>query len=44
VNAVWHNIDGMGWGKAWLAWSTFILVLLLLLQIKFCDDVKPLAD
>ncbi|BGP60467.1 hypothetical protein NBRC10512_005588 [Rhodotorula toruloides] len=44
IGSMWRDIDGLGWGRTWLAWSTLILALLLLLQTKFCDDVKPLAD
>ncbi|BGP38190.1 hypothetical protein JCM10449v2_002119 [Rhodotorula kratochvilovae] len=39
LGRMWTEIDGMGWGRAWLGWSTTIIVLLLLLQVKFCDDV-----
>ncbi|BGP23024.1 hypothetical protein JCM10295v2_001917 [Rhodotorula toruloides] len=44
IGSMWRDVDGMDWGKTWLVWSTIILALLLLLQTKFCDDVKPLAD
>ncbi|GAA5926640.1 hypothetical protein JCM10213_002408 [Rhodosporidiobolus nylandii] len=44
LGRMWRSIDEMAWGRAWLGWSTIIISLLLLLQIKFCDDVFPLAD
>ncbi|GAA5835762.1 hypothetical protein JCM9279_004640 [Rhodotorula babjevae] len=43
LGRMWTEIDGMGWGRAWLGWSTTILTLLLLLQVKFCDDLWPLT-
>ncbi|GAA5919814.1 hypothetical protein JCM6882_006488 [Rhodosporidiobolus microsporus] len=40
---MWHEIDDSSWGRTWIVWCTMILSLLLILQIKFCDDVFPLA-
>lgn len=42
--AVWRNIDGSAWGRAWIVWCTMLLVMLLILQVKFADDTFPLAD
>ncbi|GAA6001272.1 hypothetical protein JCM10207_007496 [Rhodosporidiobolus poonsookiae] len=40
---MWTEIDDMAWGKTWIIWCTTILSLLMVLQIKFSDDVWPLA-
>ncbi|GAA5879713.1 hypothetical protein JCM8547_004833 [Rhodosporidiobolus lusitaniae] len=40
---MWHNIDDSAWGRTWIVWSTMLLSALLLLQVKFSDDVFPLA-
>ncbi|GAA6037036.1 hypothetical protein JCM8097_005519 [Rhodosporidiobolus ruineniae] len=44
LGRMWNDIDGLAWGRAWLGFSTIIITLLLLLQVKFCDDVFPLAN
>ncbi|GAA5829721.1 hypothetical protein JCM11251_000259 [Rhodosporidiobolus azoricus] len=40
---MWNEIDNTMWGRTWIVWCTMILSLLMILQIKFCDDVFPLA-
>ena len=40
---MWHDIEGASWGRAWIVWSTLILLLLLVIQVKFADDAFPLA-
>ncbi|GAA6001260.1 hypothetical protein JCM10207_007490 [Rhodosporidiobolus poonsookiae] len=44
LGRMWNELEPMAWGRAWLGWSTMIITLLLLLQIKFCDDIFPLAN
>ncbi|GAA5999369.1 uncharacterized protein JCM10292_001239 [Rhodotorula paludigena] len=44
LGRMWYEIDDIAWGRAWLGWSSLIIALLLLLQIKFCDDIFPLAN
>ncbi|GAA6057679.1 hypothetical protein JCM3770_003837 [Rhodotorula araucariae] len=43
LGRMWNEIDGKAWGRAWLAWCTVILSLLMVLQVVFCDDIFPLA-
>ncbi|BGP54105.1 hypothetical protein JCM8202v2_001679 [Rhodotorula sphaerocarpa] len=40
---MWHEIDAVAWGRAWIVWCTVILGLLLTIQVKFADDAFPLA-
>ncbi|TNY17102.1 Proteophosphoglycan ppg4, partial [Rhodotorula diobovata] len=40
---MWTEIDDKAWGRAWIVWCTTILSLLMILQIRFCDDTWPLA-
>lgn len=43
ILTVWHDIEGASWGRAWIVWCTFVLLLLLIIQVKFADDAFPLA-
>ncbi|TKA55051.1 hypothetical protein B0A53_02526 [Rhodotorula sp. CCFEE 5036] len=43
LTRMWHDIEGASWGRAWIVWSTLILLLLLVIQVKFADDAFPLA-
>ncbi|GAA5835745.1 hypothetical protein JCM9279_004635 [Rhodotorula babjevae] len=40
---MWNEIDDKAWGRAWIVWCTMVLSLLMILQIRFCDDTWPLA-
>ncbi|GAA5914076.1 hypothetical protein JCM8208_005134 [Rhodotorula glutinis] len=40
---MWNEIDDKAWGRAWIVWCTVILSLLMILQVRFCDDTWPLA-
>ncbi|GAA5971558.1 hypothetical protein JCM11641_000639 [Rhodosporidiobolus odoratus] len=40
---MWGEVDDVAWGKAWIICCTIILSLLMILQIRFCDDIFPLA-
>ncbi|GAA5947630.1 hypothetical protein JCM3775_001872 [Rhodotorula graminis] len=40
---MWNEIDDKAWGQAWIVWCTIILSLLMVLQVRFCDDTWPLA-
>ncbi|GAA6037021.1 hypothetical protein JCM8097_005512 [Rhodosporidiobolus ruineniae] len=44
LGRMWTSIDELAWGRAWLGFSTIIITLLLLVQVKFCDDVFPLCN
>ncbi|GAA6037025.1 hypothetical protein JCM8097_005514 [Rhodosporidiobolus ruineniae] len=44
LGRMWNDIDPMIWGRAWLGFSTAVIALLLVLQVKFCDDVFPLCN
>lgn len=41
---MWHDIDSTTDGRFWLGWATSLISVLLLLQVKFCDDVFPICN
>ncbi|KAM0787048.1 hypothetical protein ACM66B_006313 [Microbotryomycetes sp. NB124-2] len=43
LGRMWNDIDHVSEGRFWIGWCLTLLVTLLLLQIKFCDDVWPLT-
>ncbi|ORY88586.1 hypothetical protein BCR35DRAFT_329831 [Leucosporidium creatinivorum] len=44
LGRMWNDIDGSAYGRWWLGWSTIFISILLLLQVKFCDDVFPICN
>ncbi|BGP23030.1 hypothetical protein JCM10295v2_001923 [Rhodotorula toruloides] len=43
LRRLWSEVDHLPWGKAWCGLATAVLTLLLILQIRFCDDQASLA-
>ncbi|GAA5999377.1 uncharacterized protein JCM10292_001244 [Rhodotorula paludigena] len=43
LGMMWDDIDSMPWGRAWIGICTSFVMLLLILQVKFCDDIFPLS-
>ncbi|GJN88336.1 hypothetical protein Rhopal_001301-T1 [Rhodotorula paludigena] len=43
LGMMWDDIDSMPWGRAWIGICTSFVTLLLILQVKFCDDIFPLS-
>jgi hypothetical protein len=41
---MWDDVKGSADGRFWLAWATMLISSLLLLQVKFCDDVFPICN
>lgn len=40
---MWNDVKGSADGRFWLTWATLLVSTLLLLQIKFCDDIFPIC-
>ncbi|BGO89825.1 hypothetical protein NBRC10512v2_001783 [Rhodotorula toruloides] len=43
LKRLWAEVDYLPWGRAWCAMATTVLSLLLILQVRFCDDQSSLA-
>lgn len=40
---MWTGIDDEMMGRFWLGWSTSLITILLILQVKFCDQIWGLT-
>ncbi|KAK4332668.1 LOW QUALITY PROTEIN: hypothetical protein RTBOTA2_001371 [Rhodotorula toruloides] len=43
LKRLWAEVDYLPWGRAWCGMATAVLSLLLILQVRFCDDQSSLA-
>ncbi|BGP23031.1 hypothetical protein JCM10295v2_001924 [Rhodotorula toruloides] len=43
LEKLWEEVDNLPWGKAWCGLATTVISLLLVLQVRFCDDQASLA-
>ncbi|BGO97929.1 hypothetical protein RTBOTA2_001370 [Rhodotorula toruloides] len=43
LEKLWEEVDNLPWGKAWCGLATTVISLLLILQVRFCDDQASLA-
>ncbi|KAK4049692.1 hypothetical protein OIV83_003967 [Microbotryomycetes sp. JL201] len=43
LGRMWNDIDHVSDGRFWIGWCLSLVVTLLILQIKFCDDIWPLT-
>ncbi|GJN88335.1 hypothetical protein Rhopal_001300-T1 [Rhodotorula paludigena] len=43
LGLMWNDIASVSWGRAWIGVCTSFVTLLLILQVKFCDDIFPLT-
>ncbi|BGP30307.1 hypothetical protein JCM10296v2_002061 [Rhodotorula toruloides] len=43
LKRLWADVDYLPWGRAWRGMATAVLSLLLILQVRFCDDQSSLA-
>lgn len=41
---MWKELEVSAWGRAWLGWCLSLLIMLLTIQVKFCDDIFPICD
>ncbi|ORY88610.1 hypothetical protein BCR35DRAFT_263328 [Leucosporidium creatinivorum] len=39
-----RDVEGSADGRFWLAWATILIATLLILQVKFCDDIFTICN
>ncbi|KAK4056164.1 hypothetical protein OIO90_002895 [Microbotryomycetes sp. JL221] len=44
LGRMWNDIDDVVEGRFWIGWCLTLVVVLLVLQVKFCDDIWPLTS